>query len=301
MPKSGNGITEIIDLINPEVLGEYLDVKMMEAIKFAPLCGVNRDLQGRPGSVLTLPMYQFIGLAEDVAEGANVNFGELGSDTVRVEVKKAGRGVRITDEAILNAYGNPVDEVAKQLLMAISGKVDDDCVAAFRGAKMVKQGDGSYKEVAFTADDEDAKITAARKAIEIKTEDGNFNKEAIVDMIAAFGDDIEEPMTLIINPAHLAILRKDNDFVAIENGQKVISGEIGQLYGVRIVVSNKVQEKEAFLVKAGAVEILMKRNVMVEADRNIVNKTNEFVVDEHYAVYLKYPEKLVKATFAKKA
>jgi N4-gp56 family major capsid protein len=301
MPRNDNGITEIIDLINPEVLGEYLDVKMMEAIKFAPLCGVNRDLQGRPGSVLTLPMYQFIGLAEDVAEGANVNFGELGSDTVRVEVKKAGRGVRITDEAILNAYGNPVDEVAKQLLMAISGKVDDDCVAAFRGAKMVKQGDGSYKEVAFTADDEDAKITAARKAIEIKTEDGNFNKEAIVDMIAAFGDDIEEPMTLIINPAHLAILRKDNDFVAIENGQKVISGEIGQLYGVRIVVSNKVQEKEAFLVKAGAVEILMKRNVMVEADRNIVNKTNEFVVDEHYAVYLKYPEKLVKATFAKQA
>ena len=301
MPRNNNGITEIVDLINPEVLGEYLDVKMMEAIKFAPLCGVNRDLQGRPGSVLTLPMYQFIGLAEDVAEGANVNFGELGSDTVRVEVKKAGRGVRITDEAILNAYGNPVDEVAKQLLMAISGKVDDDCVAAFRGAKMVKQGDGSYKEVAFTADDEDAKITAARKAIEIKTEDGNFNKEAIVDMIAAFGDDIEEPMTLIINPAHLAILRKDNDFVTIENGQKVISGEIGQLYGVRIVVSNKVQEKEAFLVKAGAVEILMKRNVMVEADRNIVNKTNEFVVDEHYAVYLKYPEKLVKATFAKQA
>ena len=301
MPKNNNGITEIVDLINPEVLGEYLDVKLIQSIKFAPLCGVNTELQGRPGSVLTLPMYQFIGLAEDVAEGADVTFGELGSDTVRVEVKKAGRGVRITDEAILNAYGNPVDEVAKQLLMAISGKVDDDCVAAFRGAKMVKQGDGSYKEVAFTADDEDAKITAARKAIEIETEDGNFNKEAIVDMIAAFGDDIEEPMTLIINPAHLAILRKDQDFVAIENGQKVISGEIGQLYGVRIVVSNKVQEKEAFLVKAGAVEILMKRNVMVEADRNIVNKTNEFVVDEHYAVYLKYPEKLVKATFAKKA
>ena len=301
MPRNNNGITEIVDLINPEVLGEYLDVKMMEAIKFAPLCGVNRDLEGRPGSILTLPMYQFIGLAEDVAEGADVTFGELGSETVKVEVKKAGRGVRITDEAILNAYGNPVDEVAKQLLMAISGKVDDDCVAAFRGAKMVKQDDGSYEEVAFTAEDEDAKITAARKAIEIKTEDGNFNKEAIVDMIAAFGDDIEEPMTLIINPAHLAILRKDNDFVAIENGQKVISGEIGQLYGVRIVVSNKVQEKEAFLVKAGAVEILMKRNVMVEADRNITNKTNEFVVDEHYAVYLKYPEKLVKATFAKQA
>jgi hypothetical protein len=42
----------------------------------------------------------------------------------------------------------------------------------------------------------------------------------------------------------------------------------------------------------------MKRNVMVEADRNIKNKTNMYVVDEHYAVYLKYPERIVIATLA---
>jgi hypothetical protein len=81
------------------------------------------------------------------------------------------------------------------------------------------------------------------------------------------------------------------------DGQAIMSGEIGQIYGCRVVVSNKVQENEAFLVKAGAVEILMKRNVAVEADRDIVNKTNIFVADEHYAVYLRNPEKLVKATF----
>ena len=45
--------TKLGNLIDPQVLAEYLDVKMMDAIKFAPICGVNNELQGRPGSTLT--------------------------------------------------------------------------------------------------------------------------------------------------------------------------------------------------------------------------------------------------------
>lgn len=260
-------VTKLENLIDPQVLGEYLDVKLMDAIKFAPLCNVNRDLEGRPGSTLTLPKYAFIGLAEDVAEGAEIPMANLAADTVDVTVKKAGKGVQITDEAILSAYGNPEDEIAKQLLMAIAGKVDNDCVAEFRKATL-------------------------------EVEAAAFDKYVISDMIAEFGEDIEEEMVAMINPKHLAQLRRDPDFVQVIAGQKIIDGEMGQLFGARVVVSNKVGEKEAFLVKAGAVEILMKRNVMVEADRNIVNKTNTFVADEHYAVYLRDESKIVKATIA---
>lgn len=260
-------MNKLNNLIDPQVLAEFLDVKLMDAIKFAPLCGVNTELVGRPGSTLTLPKWTFIGLAEDVAEGADVTFGDLGKETVDVTIKKAGKGVEITDEAILSAYGDPVNEIARQLLMSIAGKVDNDCVEAFRTAK---------KNVEAAA----------------------FDKYVISDMIAEFGEDIEEEMTVIVNPKHLAELRRDKDFVQIMNGQAVISGEVGQIFGCRIVVSNKVDEKELFLVKAGAVKILMKRNVMVEADRNIKNKTNMFVVDEHYAVYLEDDSKIVKATIA---
>lgn len=281
--------TKLENLIDPQVLAEYLDVKMMNAIKFAPICGVNNELQGRPGSTLTLPMYKFIGLAEDVPEGENVPFANLGKETVDVKVKKAGKGVKISDEAILSAYGNPVDEIAKQLLMAISGKVDNDCVAAFRGAN--EEGEAVI---------EDAKITAARNERKVNI-NRPFDKYVISDMITKFGEDIEENMVVMIHPDNLAVLRNDKDFVEIMAGQKIISGEMGQLFGVRIVVSNKVGKTEAFLVKAGAVEILMKRNVAVEADRDIVNKTNIFVVDEHYAVYLKYPERIVIAAFQEQA
>lgn len=257
--------TKLANLIDPQVLAEYLDVKLMDAIKFAPLCAVRNDLVGRPGDTLSLPKYAFIGLAEDVAEGEDVPMANLSATKVDKKVKKAGKGVKITDEAILSAYGNPEDEIAKQLLMAIAGKVDNDCAEAFRQATLT--------------------VTAAK-----------FDKYVISDMMAKFGEDLEEDMTAVINPAHLAILRKDPDFVQVNQGDVIMNGEVGRLFGCRIVISNKVQTTEAFLVKTGAVKILMKRNVMVEADRDIVNKTNVFVADEHYVAYLEDESKIVKAT-----
>lgn len=261
-------ITNLGNLINPQVLAEYLDVKLMAAIKFAPLCNVNRDLEGRPGSKLTLPKYGFIGAADEVAEGADIEMAELSATSVEKEVKKIAKGVQITDEAILSAYGNPVDEIAKQLLMAIAGKVDEDCAVAFR---------------------------EATKNVPVS---GEFNKDAVIDMIAQFGEDMEEDMVLVINAKHLAAIRKDEAFMHVMNGQVIMNGEIGQIFGARVVVSNKVGDKEAFLVKQGAVEIIMKRNVAVEADRNIINKTNIFTADEHYVVYLRDESKIVKATIA---
>lgn len=257
--------TKLANLIDPQVLAEYLDVKLMDAIKFAPLCAVRNDLVGRPGDTLSLPKYAFIGLAEDVAEGEDVPMANLSATKVDKKVKKAGKGVKITDEAILSAYGNPEDEIAKQLLMAIAGKVDNDCAEAFRQATLT--------------------VTAAK-----------FDKYVISDMMAKFGEDLEEDMTAVINPAHLAILRKDPDFVQVNQGDVIMNGEVGRLFGCRIVISNKVKATEAFLAKTGAVKILMKRNVMVESDRDIVNKTNVFVADEHYVVYLEDESKIVKAT-----
>ena len=256
--------TKLTNLIDPQVLADFLDVKMMDAIKFAPLCAVRTDLVGKPGDTLTLPKYAFIGLAEDVAEGADVPMAKLAANTVDVKVKKAGKGVQVTDEAVLSAYGDTVNEIGRQLLMSIAGKVDNDCAEAFRKATL--------------------NVTAA-----------SFDKYVISDMIAKFGEDLEEDMTVLINPAHLATLRRDKDFVEVNDGMVIMNGEVGRLFGCRIVISNKVKATEAFLVKAGAVKILMKRNVMVEADRNIVNKTNTYVVDEHYVAYLEDESKIVKA------
>ena len=258
------GVTDLAQLLNPQVIGEFLDVKLINAIKLSPLVEIDRTLEGVPGSKLTLPKFGYIGDAKDLAEGAELTFDQLTETTVEVTVKKVAKGVKITDEAVLSGYGDPVNEIGKQLLMAVASKVEADLYNA------VKTGTT-------------AKVTASA-----------FTKENIVDMKAKFGEDIEEAMYLFVNSADYATLCKDKDFVQIANGAQVISGQVGMLYGVNIVVADRVEVGKPFLMKAGALSLIMKRNVMVEMDRDMAHFSTAFAVSDHYVAYLKYADRIVK-------
>ena len=259
------GPTKLQNLIDPEVIGAYLDVKLVNKIKLAPIAEVDRTLEGRPGSTLTLPAYQYIGDAKDLAEGATLNFENITESTVDVAVKKVAKGVSITDEAVLSGYGNPVEQIGQQLLVAVASKIEADMYAAVKAA--------TTKKVVNSA---------------------AFAKEAIVDMRAEFGEDQEEAMYLFVNPKDFAKLAKDKDFVQIQNGAAIISGTMGRLFGVDIVVANRVEAGKPFLMKAGAIALIMKRNVMVEADRDINTFSTKYAVSDHYAPYVKYADRIVK-------
>lgn len=258
--------TKRTNLIDPEVLGAYLDVKLIDAIKLSPLVTVDNTLVGQPGSTLTLPKYEYIGIADgDIPEGQAMVPVALNATSEPVQVKKAGKAVSISDEAMLAAYGDPVNEIGKQLLIAMADRIETDL----------------YVEMAKATLTHDADV---------------FGKDAIADALVKFGEDIEGEMYLFINPADFAKLRKDPDFIHVDNG--VITGERGMIHGCRVVVSKRVGEKEAFIMKPGALALVMKRNVMVEADRDILKGMNVYACNEHYAVQLRYEDKVVKINIA---
>ena len=259
-----NGPTKLGNLINPQVIGAYLDVKLVDKIKLSPLVEMDRTLEGRPGDTLSLPAWAYIGDAADLAEGAALTFESISESMVNVKVKKVAKGISITDEAVLSGHGNPVEQIGQQLLTAVASKIEADLYAAVAAAT-------TQKVVAAT-----------------------FTKETIVDMRAKFGEDQEEEMYLFVNPAEYAILCKDKDFVQIQQGAAVISGTIGRLFGVNIVVANRVKAGEPFLMKAGALALIMKRNVMVEMDRDITTFSTKFAVSDHYVPYVKYADRIVK-------
>lgn len=257
--------TKRTNLIDPQVLGAYLDVKLINAIKLSPLVNVDNTLEGQPGSKLELPKYEYIGAAEEVAEGVAMVPVALNATSEEVQVKKAGKAVSISDEAMLAAYGDPVNEIGNQLLLAMADRIEADLYA------------------------EMAKATLTHDA-------AAFDKDAVADALVKFGEDIEGEMYLFINPAAFAALRKDPDFIHVDNG--VITGERGMIHGCRVVVSNRVGEKEAYIMKPGALALVMKRNVMVEADRDILAGYNVYACNEHYAVQLRYEDKVIKINIA---
>ena len=259
------GMTKLAQLLDPQVIGAYLDVKMVDAIKLTPMISVNRELEGRPGSKLTLPKWGYTGDAADLAEAAEVTFDQLVQSTVEVGIKKIAKGIELTDEAILSGYGNPVEQVGQQLLLGVASKIEADLYA------LIDACEDCHKISTGTA----------------------FDKYTIVDMKAKFREDMEaDTLVLFITPELYAKLVKDPDFVDIAQGEKIMSGHIGTLFGVNIVVANRV--KKPFMMKQGAIELLMKRNVIVETDRNIKNFTNQFVVSDHYGCYVKYADRIVR-------
>ena len=128
--------TKLSNLLNPQVVAEYIDAKLVDKIKLSPLAVVGTTLQGRPGNTLTVPVWQYIGSAQDLAEGVADVPVVLNSESNTVTVKKAAKSVEITDEAILSGHGNPVSEIADQLLLSIADKIEKDCYTALEGATL---------------------------------------------------------------------------------------------------------------------------------------------------------------------
>lgn len=259
-------VSKLSNMINPEVLGAFLETKLVDAIKLSPLAVVGTELQGRAGNTLTLPTWQYIGDAADLAEGVADVPVSLEAQSREITIKKASKAVEITDEALLSGYGNPADEIASQLLTSIASKVEADCFAAL--------GTATLKQV------------------------GAVDADTVADALVKFGEDLDEEMFLFINPADYATIRKNANFSYVNGQQMTIGGTVGFIFNCAVVVSNRVPAQSAYIVKRGALGIELKRGVNVESDRDILRKTNVYSVDEHYVAYLRDASKVIKITKA---
>lgn len=260
--------TMLANLINPEVMAPVLRKKIVDAIKFAPLAQMGHDLQGTPGNTLSIPTFKYIGHAEDLGEGVTGTVAKLEATSSQVTVKKAVKNVEITDEALLSGYGDPMGEIENQLAVSMGQKVDEDVIEALKGL-----GKERTAEVAA------------------------LNLDGIADALVLFGEDLDEEMFIFVSPRQYAELRKDKDFVHIQNGIVKVTGHVGQIFGVNVVVSNKVKD-ENFIVKGGAIGIELKREVTIETDRNVLNKTNVVSIDRHYIAYLRDESRAIKVKVA---
>lgn len=270
-------VTKLANMINPEVMADMISATLLTKIKFAPLAKIDSTLVGQPGDTITVPKFAYIGDAIDVAEGVAIVPELLTSSSTTVTVKKAAKGVEITDEAMLSGYGDPVGEAKDQLELSIASKVDTDCMAALETATL------SY--VAGAA----AKISYA----------------SIVAAVDLFAEEDYEEKVLFINSAQITGLRLDTNFLDINKYpiKVMMTGVIGQIAGCQVAVSNRLvagaTTVQNYIIKAGALTIYLKRNTAVETDRDILTKTSVITVDKHFVAVLSDASKAVKATFLK--
>lgn len=258
--------TILANVINPQVLGDLIDAKLTENMVFAPLCVIDDTLVGRAGDTVTLPVYSYIGDAEDVDELGSIPIKELSASTQKVSVKKAGIGITLSDETLLSGAFNPAEQAGKQIRTAIANKLDNDALAVLDSATLI------HPVVTVTANE-------------------------INNALTKFGEDFEGEKYLFVSAPTYTALRDAKEWIPASEiaAQTIIKGVVGQIYGCYVKLSDKITAtNKAYIVKVGGPYIYRKRGVTIELARNIINKSTTITADKHYAVYLGDASKVIK-------
>ncbi len=277
--------TLITNLINPEVMADMISATLPKRIKFAKIAKLDSTLTEQPGNTIVVPCYAYIGDAEDVAEGVAMGTSVLTATSTKATVKKVGKAIELTDEAVLSGYGDPVGEAKKQLEMAIASKIDGDCLDKLYEAKLLYTNltkNIGYEEIV--------------KAVDLLEEDSDFKTSKV----------------MFVHPKQVTQIRLDPDFKDINKYPLpvVMHGTIGEIAGCLIVPSKKIKEEDGCYLNpivvtglnepeedetADALTIYMKRDVQLETDRDVLAKTTVVTADEHYTVALSNEAKVVIA------
>ena len=202
------------DVFDPQVVSDMINAKVEKKAVMTGYIKVDSKLSGTPGSTVTIPKWGYIGEAQDYAEGEPIDTSKMAFTTKEYGIKKIGKGVRLTDEAQLSGYGNPIGTATSQIAMSISEKLDNDRVAVLYESPNVF--DASSAAIKYTA---------------------------IVDGIDLFNEEQESRKVILIHSKQKTQLRKDAEFLAADKlgADLMTTGAIGRIAGCDVVVSNKVK------------------------------------------------------------
>lgn len=278
--------TKLANLVNPEVMADMIDKKLVDLMRFAPLADIDTTLQGRPGDTIWLPSWNYIGDANTLAEGESLNTVLLSATKVNATIHKVAQGVEITDEAVLSGMGSPLDEGAYQVAQAIASRVDNEVLNVLHA---IDSNSPMYMETA-----------------------NNTVYPAATDIIAGltlFGEDIEDgPTVAVVSPAVYQQMRTVSGANAWVPASEIaagiaVRGVVGEFQGCQVLVSNKLKTTGAgagdiFLVKPGALRIFLKRDTLVESQRDILKFTTVITGSKHFVAYLYNAAKAVRITKA---
>jgi N4-gp56 family major capsid protein len=281
------------DIIIPEVMGEAINAKIEAQAKITPYAKVDTTLQGVAGDTKTVPSWEYIGDAEDIAEGVEVGTVKLTAGTKTFTIKKAMKSVSISQEAINSGLGDPIAQAEAQLAKAISGKVDNDVLEEALKSPYI--------------------VDLSSEALSYK---------AIVNGVSKFEDEEDGVEKVIfINPKQADALLLDPMFTSADKfeGGVAVRGSIGKIAGCWVKKSKKVKaeggtylcpilkmeadspETEYTEDELSAVTIFLKADTSIDHEWFPKKQIHDITVAKYYGVALTNESKVVLLKLAENA
>lgn len=223
--------TTTANVIIPEVMGDMISAKIEAQLKLTPYAKLDTTLVGVAGDTKSVPSWNYVGDAVEVAEGEEVDLSAMTTNVEHFTIKKIMKSIGITEEAIVSGLGNPVGQAENQLSKSIAGKIDTDVLeAAYLGKVIV------------------APSTLAA-----------ISYSGIVNAVTKFEDEedgIEKVM--FIHPAQEATMLLDEQFTSSDKFTSgvAVNGAIGKVAGCWVKKSKKVRHIEYEKAADGSITII---------------------------------------------
>jgi len=263
------------------------------------------DLVGTGSKELTIPRTNNpVDMSEDnkKAEGADRNYTELSAldgETVTIQDENDGDsddndwyegGLRISKQQVMTTPVNVMEVARRKLAEQIARDVDlelyDEAVSAAEG-------------VADTEEDSDFDglhgVTEHPSGSHVidQTESERLTPDSIAEAQSRIEANDWEPFALVISSDQKKDLRTDSQFTnAAEYGsdEVVLNGEIGMYLGLRIVVSNTIDQKATMIGREResgadvAQAVVWKEEPEVNHEYDYEENTHKFFYDQAFKV-----------------
>lgn len=268
-------ITTSDQMLDPQVLADMVSASLTAGLKFTPFVDIDTTLEGKPGTTVEFPTWNYIGDAVDLEEGVAMESKDLTYGSKAATIKEFGTSVAITDQARFSGYGDPMKEAANQISLSMNNKLDNDVLETLRQAEQKKTIDLSL--------------------------------EGLQEALDIYNDENDVAVALVVSPVLAGKIRlmagkewlRGSDLGA----QTITSGVYGEVLGVQIIRSKKLNANEGILIKPGkedgkpAVKLMVKRGINMETERKSSERTTVLYANSFEAPYLYNPAKVVNLTF----
>jgi hypothetical protein len=252
-------------VFEPKVWKDHIAAYFDDKLLFGAIAMRDDTLSAAPGETVNFPYFKTIGAVEEPLETAALTVDNLSDDSFSATVKEVGKAVGIVKKAFKVSAARTdriVQEITAQIGRRHAEKVDDDLLT----------------ELQLASSHEDVPSLGVGATVQ----------KIMTGKVTAFGDKHTDAIALQMHSSDM----KD---VMIDAGTGLLkadatdpmfgkAGYEGRLLGMALFVTDKVTPTEVWCHKADPYGFLLKQDLELESDYDILAREWIFTGNHWYAV-----------------
>lgn len=264
-------------VFEPKVWKDHVSAYFDDKLLFGAIAMRDDTLAQAPGTSINFPYFKTIGAVEEPAEAAALSVDSLSDDSFSATVKEVGKAVGVKKKAFKVSAASTdriIQEITSQMGRRHAEKIDDDLLTEFSTSGNFVNG--------YTA-------TVAANTLNVRS--------VLQAKIAGFGDHQEDAIAIQMHSKQLYDLMADSTsgFLKADANDPMyaIPGFSGRLFGMAIFVSDKMPQVtdidgksayRAFIHKMEPYGFILKQDMELESDYDLLNREWLFTTNQWYAV-----------------